>query len=107
MSRTGKHEPVEHHDNTDQDHVVVKSDVDPPDEQMEQAEYVNLLRIALTRLSDTCRELVTLRFFSELTYRAIAAKLGSKENTVNVQMIRCMTQLRAAFALLEVKGQRT
>lgn len=105
-SRTGKNEPVEHHDNANPDHVVLESQGDPPDEQVAQAEYVNLLRIALSRLSEKCRELLNLRFFAALTHKAIADKLGEKENTVNVQMIRCIAHLRSAFALLEGTGQR-
>ncbi len=45
---------------------------------MEQAQFGDLLRRALARLSEACQELLTLRFFSDLTYEEIARKLGGQ-----------------------------
>jgi RNA polymerase sigma factor (sigma-70 family) len=107
MSRTGHTEPIEHHDNTDKDNVVIACGVDPPDEQMAGAESRALLKAALGRLSETCQELLRLRFFSDLTYEEIGDRLGKRANSVNVGVLRCIAHLRAAYAMLETREQRT
>ena len=106
MSRKGINEPIDHHGDTDQDAVVLESNIDPPDEQVAKAEFGHLVRTALSRLSEACQELLKLRFFSDLTHEEIAARLGKKANSVNQQVLRCVAHLRAAYEELEGKGQR-
>jgi RNA polymerase sigma factor (sigma-70 family) len=105
MSRKGINEPVDHHGDSEQEGVVLQSNLDPPDEQVAKAEYRFMIRSALGRLAETCRELLKLRFFSDLTHEEIAAKLGKKANSVNVQVLRCIAHLRAAYVQVEATRQ--
>lgn len=106
MSRKGINEPVDHHDDPEQGAVVLQSRCDPPDEQFAKAEHSNMIRSALNRLTETCRELLKLRYYFDLTYAEIAAKLSKQENTVNVQILRCQARLKAAYDDLENEGLR-
>lgn len=101
MSRTGTNEPVEHHDYTDPNHVILECKNDPPDEQVAEAESRQLVKDALRRLSASCQELLKLRFFLDLTYEEVANRLGKKVNSVNVQVLRCIAHLRAAYVQAE------
>ena len=94
MSRTGWNEPVDHHDCDEEGAVVVRSNLDLPDEQIAKAQNSHLVRMALSRLADACRELLRLRFYLDLTYGQIGERLGRNENTVNVQILRCLAQLK-------------
>lgn len=106
MSRTGTKEPVEHHDSTDPVHVVLRCGDDPPDEQVANAESGQRVRTALRLLSESCQELLKLRFFSDFTYEEVADTLGKKVNSVNVQVLRCIAHLRAAYVQIEGRRQR-
>ncbi|MGO9571752.1 MAG: RNA polymerase sigma factor [Desulfomonilaceae bacterium] len=107
MSRKGINEPVDHHGDPEQGAVVLQSGCDPPDEQVAKAEHSNMIRSALNRLTETCRELLKLRYYFDLTYPEIAARLGKQENTVNVQILRCQARLKTAYDDLENEGLRT
>lgn len=104
--RSGNTESIEHHDKTNPGHALVESRVEPPDKQLEQSEYANLLRISLTHLSESCQRLLRLRYFSELTHKEIGEETGQKENSVTVAIRRCLERLRAAFDNLEHEGLR-
>jgi RNA polymerase sigma factor (sigma-70 family) len=106
MSRTGINAPVEHHDCTDPGHVALRCGDDPPDAQVAKAESRQLVKTALRALSSSCQELLKLRFFSDLTYEEIADNLGKKVNSVNVQVLRCITHLRAAYVQIEGGRER-
>lgn len=104
MSRAGKNEPISHHGNSEGAEIVLHSDYDPVDEQVAQAESVSLIRFALSRLGQACRELLQLRFFLDLTYERMSVMLGKKENSVNVQVLRCLAQLKTEYDELESEG---
>lgn len=104
MSRTGKNQHVEHHDNTDENNAVLVSSLNP-EEDLSKAQFTHLLRIALRRLSKECQKLLELRFYDGLKYRQIADRLGKKENSVNVQVNRCLEYLREAYAKLQFEEQ--
>lgn len=106
MSRTGMTVPVEHHDNSDGEHVPLKSNCEPPDEQVAKYEVGAMMKTALSRLSETCQKLLKLRFFNEFTYEEIGEKVGKKANTMNVRVLRCIARLRAAYEELEKGTQR-
>ncbi|AFM23323.1 RNA polymerase sigma factor, sigma-70 family [Desulfomonile tiedjei DSM 6799] len=106
MSRTGTNEPVEHHDNTNPGHVALRCGDDPPDEQVAKAEFGQMVRTALSHISEGCQELLKLRFFSDLTYEEMADRLGKKVNSVNVHVLRCIAHLRGAYVQIESRRQR-
>ena len=87
-------DPVDHHDGGTEGAVTLRSTLKPPDERLETAEQVNALSLALSYLNEKCRELIKLRFHMDLPYARIAEMLGKKEHAVNVQIIRCLAQLK-------------
>ncbi|MBM3300714.1 MAG: sigma-70 family RNA polymerase sigma factor [Deltaproteobacteria bacterium] len=89
--------PVEHHDGDDEGAVMLTSTFQPPDGYLETAEQVNILSLALNRLKGSCRELIRLRFHMDLSHAKISEMLGKKEHAVNVQIIRCLAQLKAKY----------
>lgn len=104
-SRSGTNEPVDHHDNMDNGDVILSSDLDLPEESLEKAQYRHLVKKSLRSLSEACQELLTLRFYSDLSHKEIAERLGKKENSVNQQVIRCLAYLRNAFTQIELREQ--
>jgi RNA polymerase sigma-70 factor (ECF subfamily) len=69
----------------------------PLDETL-HAEEREAVRLAVADLSDPYREIVTLRFFGELSIVEIAAVLGRPEGTVKAQLHRGLKRLRAPLA---------
>ncbi len=82
----------------------MRSDLDLPDRQMERAERASCLGAAMKELDRSCRELLTLRYLNDLSYKEIAETLGVSENTLNVQARRCLEKLRIKFRDAERKG---
>jgi len=71
---------------------------DPNQEEMLMAqERLGLLKRALSSLDERCRELVRLRFFEELSFQEIAARLHTKQNTLVVQLKRCLLRVLRQF----------
>jgi RNA polymerase sigma-70 factor, ECF subfamily len=56
------------------------------------------IRAAVARLPDLYREVVVLRYFSELSVDEVAAVLGRSSSTVGVQLLRGRQLLRKALA---------
>jgi RNA polymerase sigma factor (sigma-70 family) len=52
------------------------------------------VRAALARLPDRPRQLLTLRFYHELSYAEIGERTGQDANTVGVQLLRARRRLR-------------
>jgi RNA polymerase sigma factor (sigma-70 family) len=83
-----------------------RSDIDSPDQQIERAEMASCLGAALKELDPSCRELLTLRYLKDLSYKEIAETFGVSENTLTVQTRRCLEKLRVKFHEAERKGLR-
>jgi RNA polymerase sigma factor (sigma-70 family) len=98
--------PVAHHDGDEESAMMIKSDADPQDRQMEKAEQAVQLKTALDKLDPKCRELLTLRFYRELSFGEMAEMLGSSENTLTVQTRRCLDKLKAVFNGKEPRGSK-
>jgi RNA polymerase sigma-70 factor (ECF subfamily) len=96
-SRYARTDPVDHHDGNTEGSVMVTSNLDSPDGCVEMAEQVHIISQALNRLKASCRELIRLRFHMDLSHAAIGEMLGKKEHAVNVQIIRCLAQLKARY----------
>ncbi len=81
--------------------------VDPPDaakgpvKEAEAADEKKRLLDALKTLDDEAREIVSLKFFSGLTNRAIGDLLGLSESNVGVTLFRSIRKLRKHFPALE------
>jgi RNA polymerase sigma-70 factor (ECF subfamily) len=63
-------------------------------DQAIDAEERERVRLAVARLSDPYREIVTLRFFGELSILEIAAALDRPEGTIKAQLHRGLKRLR-------------
>jgi RNA polymerase sigma factor (sigma-70 family) len=87
----------------DEDHQAVDVDQeahhDSPEVQLIQAELKELLRIGWRGLSDSCRELLRMRYYDDLSYKEIGQMLGKTENALAVQANRCVNDLR-----LQIRG---
>lgn len=91
---------------TDVDHeasrVLLRADsICMPDRALLGRESVMAVRTALAKLGDRCRELIQYRYFRDFSFREIADETGEKENTVIVNMRRCLVQL-----LRQLQGAR-
>jgi RNA polymerase sigma-70 factor, ECF subfamily len=86
--------------------LQIESGFDLPDEQMERAEMASRLGAALKELDTSCRELLTLRYLNDLSYKEISEMVGASENTLTVQTRRCLEKLRTKFREAERKGSR-
>ncbi len=84
--------------------LQIEPDFCLPDEQMERAEMASRLGAALKQLDPSCREILTLRYLNDLSYKEIAEQVGGSENTLTVQARRCLEKLRMKFREAERKG---
>ena len=77
------------------------SPIDPPsqrpgpDELLAQTEDVSLVRQALDRLSEPCREIIELRYYGDLSYEDIASELSLNPKTVSSRLSKCLDRLGA------------
>jgi RNA polymerase sigma-70 factor (ECF subfamily) len=65
-----------------------------PAEALLGGERRRLVREAVTRLPPAFREIVTLRYFRDLSYREIAEALGEPLSTVQVRLFRARQRLK-------------
>ena len=66
-----------------------------PDDALLSAEQMLLLREALDQLGDSCREVIELRYFGDLTYEEIGASLELNIKTVSSRLSKCLDRLEA------------
>jgi RNA polymerase sigma-70 factor, ECF subfamily len=64
-----------------------------PDALMLSAETSQLVRQSLDRLGETCREIIELRYYGDLSYDEIAAELRLNPKTVSSRLSKCLDQL--------------
>lgn len=74
---------------------------DGPPQLAEQAQERKNLLAALASLEEQAREVVSLRFFSGMTNRAIGELLGLSESNVAVILFRSVRKMRANFPGVE------
>src|SRR5205085_2084206 len=64
-----------------------------PDSELLQSEQLTLVRWALERLGDPCREIIELRYFGDLSYEEIAHALRLNPKTVSSRLSKCLDRL--------------
>lgn len=73
-----------------------------PDEILLRAEQSALLQDALDRLDASCREIIELRYFGDLSYEELGQTLRLNPKTVSSRLSRCLGRLeqlvRAVFS---------
>lgn len=65
----------------------------PPDAALLKAEAMALVRAALDRLNEPCREIIQLRYFGDLSYEELAAELRLNPKTVSSRLSKCLDRL--------------
>ena len=64
-----------------------------PDASLASAEQFALMRRAVERLDEPCREVVELRYFGDLSYEEISASLKLNVKTVSSRLSKCLDKL--------------
>jgi RNA polymerase sigma-70 factor (ECF subfamily) len=64
-----------------------------PDALALSAETCQLVRQSLDRLGETCREIIELRYYGDLSYEEIATELRLNPKTVSSRLSKCLDQL--------------
>lgn len=73
--------------------LEIPSPTSGPDESLISKEEMVLLRQAVDRLSDPCREIIELRYFGGLAYEELAATLNLNPKTVSSRLSKCLDRL--------------
>ena len=76
-----------------------------PEEAAEREEEAQRMRQALECLSANHREVLVLRYYSELTVPEIAKTLGLREGTVKSRLSRALDRLQQALTEMEAPGR--
>jgi RNA polymerase sigma-70 factor (ECF subfamily) len=82
-----------------------------PDGELLRAEQSELMRSALEKLGDPCREIIELRYFGDLSYEEIGQTLRLNPKTVSSRLSKCLDRLemmaRPILGQRERKWERT
>jgi len=60
---------------------------------MMSAERIVLLREAIDQLGESCREIIELRYFADLSYEEISNALQLNVKTVSSRLSKCLDRL--------------
>lgn len=90
--------PISAHDaGQENGYVSLASPTENQETSLIRARERSKLRRALMELSDSCRELLGLRYEQELSYKELASKLQAKEGTLRVRVQRCLSSLAKIY----------
>jgi RNA polymerase sigma-70 factor, ECF subfamily len=64
-----------------------------PDESLMTAEQMALVRAAVDRLDEPCREIIELRYFGDLSYEELSRTLKLNPKTVSSRLSKCLDRL--------------
>lgn len=64
-----------------------------PDIALLNTEQMALLRAALDELGDSCREIIELRYFGDLSYEELSRELKLNPKTVSSRLSKCLDRL--------------
>ena len=78
-----------------------------PDAQLMGTERLALVRLALDRLGEPCREIVELRYFGDLSDEEIAVALKLNPKTVSSRLSKCLDRLEAVTRSLMAREKST
>lgn len=77
-----------------------------PDRTLLVAEEAALLRLALDQLNASCREIVELRYFADLSYDEISKLLQLNVKTVSSRLSKCLDRLESIVRDVFVEKHR-
>ncbi len=98
LRRKGREEPL------DEEMDIPGADSANPEWQLGEAQLSRQVQAALMRLKDDDRVVVTLRHFSECSYREIGEILGLDEKTVKSRLFEARLRLRGLLKDLHGNG---
>lgn len=86
------------------DDVDLADDQPLPEQEVMAWEQANLVRVAVSRLNHTCRELVSALFFDQrsLSYRELARQLEMPVGSIGPTRARCFRKLATELAEIGV-----
>jgi RNA polymerase sigma-70 factor (ECF subfamily) len=64
-----------------------------PDTQLMSAEQIARVHCALDQLEESCREIIELRYFGDLSYDEISESLNLNPKTVSSRLSKCLDRL--------------
>jgi len=105
--RVGNPVPLEGHEkNSERESVEIASANEDQEHSLIKAQEKSLLRKALDRISESCQDLLQLRYDRALSYKEIADILNIKEATLRSQVQRCLSALSASYlSLTALRGE--
>ena len=71
------------------------------EDQLHKKQEAEVLKLAMRKLTDDEREILSLSRFQELKHREIADKLGINEGTVKVRVHRAICRLKDIYTKIE------
>ncbi len=77
-----------------------------PDVNLLAEEQAGMVHVALDRLGDSCREVIELRYFGDLSYDEISNTLGLNPKTVSSRLSKCLGKLEEIM-LQVLAGEKT
>lgn len=77
-----------------------------PDVELLNVERTELVREALDRIGDNCREIIELRYFGDLSYEELSRELKLNPKTVSSRLSKCLDKLEA-IARKIFSGEKT
>jgi RNA polymerase sigma-70 factor (ECF subfamily) len=66
-----------------------------PDADLMNVERVELVREALDRIGEPCREIIELRYFGDLSYEELSRELRLNPKTVSSRLSKCLDRLES------------
>ncbi|MEJ5246492.1 RNA polymerase sigma factor [Caldilinea sp.] len=98
LQRTARIQPLVHETQEEATEESSPSLVDPaplPDEMVAELEEQHIVRTALAKLDERCRQLLTLLFYSSepATYEEISAQIGAPVGSIGPTRARCLKKL--------------
>jgi RNA polymerase sigma-70 factor, ECF subfamily len=76
-----------------------------PDVALLKAEQAVLVHQALDQLGESCREVIELRYFGDLSYDEISQSLRLNPKTVSSRLSKCLDQLEGIVRTIFVRGK--
>lgn len=90
-------DPIDHHDGGEEGSLTIQALGESQEDELSRAQIAAVLRKALKSLGSRCRDLLSMRYYEELPYRRISEVFHATDNTLTVQVRRCIEELRAVW----------
>lgn len=96
--------PLDHEGEDGLLHVEIPDNKNRPDKSLLIKEEYQMLITALERLNTSCKEIIQMRFFGDLSYEEIASVLNMNPKTVSSRLSKCIDRLHSIY--LDLKKEK-